>query len=192
MREARNALDPLEATHTSRAAVTHLVRCDEFRHARHIAGYVAVGNEADPVAALITAHDEGKCVYLPRIRPHRQLLFAQWQPDLPLHKHPRLGIPEPSADAPTIHPEQLDLVIVPLVGFDAAGHRLGMGGGFYDKTFAFRQDRPAAKPILVGFAHAIQICNFISPEAWDTPLDLVVTEKGLQRFPTRYNDTPTV
>lgn len=191
LREARAALDPEQAAVASRAAATHLVHSADFLQAHRIAGYVAIGNEADPEAALVAAHEQGKSVYLPRIRPGRRLVFAPWQPGDTLQKHPRLGIPEPAPGAPTIRAEQLDLVIVPLVGFDAEGHRLGMGGGFYDRNFAFRQGRPATKPILAGFAHASQICRAIPPEPWDTPLDLVVTEQGLQRFPMQRNKAST-
>jgi len=191
LRAARAALDPNQAAAASHVTNSYLVHSAEFLQAHRIAGYVAVGNEADPEAALVLAHELGKSVYLPRIRPERRLVFAQWQPGDTLHKHTRLGIPEPAAGAPTIRAEQLDLVIVPLVGFDAEGHRLGMGGGFYDRNFAFRQAPPVTRPILAGFAHANQICQTIPPEPWDTPLDLVVTEQGIRRFPMRHNETST-
>ncbi|HTM69484.1 MAG TPA: 5-formyltetrahydrofolate cyclo-ligase [Luteimonas sp.] len=118
------------------------------------------------------------------------LRFARWRPGEPLAPN-RHGIPEPAVPADALlEPRQMALVLVPLVGFDAAGHRLGMGGGWYDRAFAYRngaaQARDAAgssgeasrrPPWLVGTAFAAQQVEALAAEAWDVPLDAVCTER---------------
>lgn len=103
------------------------------------------------------------------------LRFAPWRPGQPLTAN-RYGIPEPDvAIAQTLAPEQMALVVAPLVGFDAAGGRLGMGGGWYDRSFAFRQ-RQAPPPWLVGAAFDAQQVAALPVAAWDVALDAVCTE----------------
>lgn len=118
------------------------------------------------------------------------LRFARWRPGEPLAAN-RHGIPEPDVTAEALlEPTQMALVLVPLVGFDAAGHRLGMGGGWYDRAFAYRNGAAAAgdatgtasaasgrPPWLVGTAFAAQQVEALAAEAWDVPLDAVCTER---------------
>ena len=94
----------------------------------------------------------------------------------------RYGIPEPNCHANEwIEPHQLDLVLMPLVGFDSEGNRLGMGGGYYDRSFAFlTQPGSIQKPHLLGIAHELQRVDTLPHEAWDVPMNAVVTEQGLQ------------
>ena len=93
----------------------------------------------------------------------------------------RWGILEPINEA-EIAAEALDIVITPLVGFDSLGSRIGMGGGFYDRAFAFRNNSSKQKPVLIGWAHSCQQVHKIQREEWDVTLDAVITEKGLQVF----------
>ena len=73
---------------------------------------------------------------------------------------------------------QLDVVIAPLVAFDESLNRLGMGGGYYDRTFAFRKRaRVLRRPVLIGVAYSFQRVDRLQPENWDVPLDVVITEK---------------
>jgi 5-formyltetrahydrofolate cyclo-ligase len=93
----------------------------------------------------------------------------------------RFKIPEPRFEKNRlIAPELLDLVITPLLAFDGKGHRIGMGAGFYDRTFSFlnRSPRPS-KPLLCGLAYAFQQVADTEPEGWDVSLDYVVTEEGV-------------
>jgi 5-formyltetrahydrofolate cyclo-ligase len=116
-----------------------------------------------------------KC-YLPLLSQENHLQFALYQPNDELSTN-QFGIPEPLAAAEKISAEQLDLVIMPLVAFDFFGHRLGTGGGYYDRTFAFKQNTETSKPFLLGFAYAAQQALLLPFEQWDVLLDGVVTEK---------------
>ncbi|KRG49153.1 5-formyltetrahydrofolate cyclo-ligase [Stenotrophomonas panacihumi] len=115
---------------------------------------------------------------------HGQVLrFAPWRPGEPL-KPNRYGIPEPDIDPDHALPaEDIDLVVAPLVGFDARGGRLGMGGGWYDRSFAFRQ-RQAAPPWLVGVGFGVQEVPALAVESWDVPLDAICTEHATHLIQT--------
>jgi len=91
------------------------------------------------------------------------------------------GIPEPRP-IELIDPRTLDLVLTPLVAFDGSGHRIGMGGGYYDRSFAFlRRRRYWRKPHLLGLAYELQKLPAIIPNDWDIPLDAVATEARIYR-----------
>jgi 5-formyltetrahydrofolate cyclo-ligase len=82
-----------------------------------------------------------------------------------------------------IDPDQLDLVIVPLVAFDKSGNRLGKGGGYFDRTFEFLNEAPRPKkPFLCGIAYALQALPSIEPEPWDVKLNAVITEEKIHYF----------
>jgi 5-formyltetrahydrofolate cyclo-ligase len=106
----------------------------------------------------------------------RQLQFAPWRPGEALVAN-RFGIPEP-AEAQPLPAEAMALIVLPLVGFDATGQRLGMGGGWYDRSLAFRRDRTAPPPWLVGVGFALQQIDALPVEPWDVPLDAVCTESN--------------
>lgn len=155
---------------------------DAYRNARTIAGYWAVGGEL-PLLAVVAAigRDPRRLFYLPRIAiaaagEPEWLEFAPWRSGDPVTLN-RFGIPEPEAGG-LAAASALDVVLVPLLGFDRRGHRLGSGGGFYDRSFGFRQSQPAP-PLLIGVAFACQELEAIEPEPWDVDLDWVVTEGGV-------------
>lgn len=75
---------------------------------------------------------------------------------------------------------------MPLVGFDATGNRLGMGGGFYDRSFAFKRIQPQQRPLLIGLAHSFQQLPQLPVASWDTPVDMVVTERAVFDFRPGY------
>ena len=94
----------------------------------------------------------------------------------------RYGIPEPS-DARPLRARQLDVLFIPLVGFDDHGHRLGMGGGYYDATLAYRRrHRLWKKPLLIGVGFECQRVEALPHDPWDAPLDAVLTERQLVFF----------
>lgn len=178
-RAARAALGASARAQASRAISQAL--CDSliFRAARRIALYWPVGDEADARGVLDGAAEAGKQCYLPLMRADRTLAFLHHRAGTPLLVNSR-GIPEPRpGPRAELAPGLLDLVCVPLLGFDRAGNRLGQGGGYYDRTFAFVRGVPAAKPLLLGVAFACQELAAIEPAPWDVPLAAVVTEHGL-------------
>jgi len=123
-----------------------------------------------------------ECTYcLPVLHDDGRLRFAPWRAGAALSTN-RFGIPEPDVPASSLLPaEAMALVVAPLVAFDARGHRLGMGGGWYDRTFAFRRER-SAPPHLVGAAFAAQQVESVFPESWDMPLDALCTESDTHLF----------
>jgi 5-formyltetrahydrofolate cyclo-ligase len=142
---------------------------------RRVAGYWASDGEIPLHAWQLRLPDH--CTYcLPVLHDDGRLRFAPWRAGDAVVAN-RHGIPEPDVPADALlMPEQLDLVVVPLVLFDARCHRLGMGGGWYDRSFSFRH-RSAAPPWLVGAAFAFQQARTELPlEDWDVQLDAVCTE----------------
>lgn len=113
---------------------------------------------------------------LPVLQETQQVLrFAPWRPGQPLRQN-RFGIPEPDVDArDTLAADAMALVATPLVGFDARGGRLGMGGGWYDRSFASRHERPAP-PWLVGAAFSVQQVDDLPMASWDVAVDAICTE----------------
>ncbi|MCW5589766.1 MAG: 5-formyltetrahydrofolate cyclo-ligase [Legionellales bacterium] len=149
----------------------------DYQQANHLAAYCAVNNEIDPRSLIQQAWLQQKTVYLPVLNPNRskQLLFSPFNDHHILQKN-HLNIPEPQNDQNVFQEAScLDLVITPLVACDTAGHRIGMGGGFYDATFAFLNKTSSAKPILLGIAYDFQIIEKIIPNEWDVDLDIIVT-----------------
>jgi 5-formyltetrahydrofolate cyclo-ligase len=156
-----------------------------FRHSRRIAFYIAVRGEMDPAPLLQLALRTGKSAFLPilRERPSRGLWFAPYTAHTSLSTN-RFGISEPNySHNKLVMPWSLDLVFVPLVAFDREGHRLGMGGGYYDRTFAFKTKRSHLKgPTMVGLAHEFQLQSQLPVMPWDIPLDKVITEAAIYKF----------
>ncbi len=145
----------------------------------HVAGYWAVDGELPLNLAIPPLATRGQQFLLPMLQPGRQLAFAPWQTGEPVEPN-RYGIPEPAAPTAPLGPAEIDLVLVPLLGFDRSGNRLGYGGGYYDRSFAFLHSRHRpTEPLLVGVAYAFQELPHIEPEAWDVPLDFVATEQEL-------------
>ena len=114
------------------------------------------------------------------------LWFCEWREGDPLVPN-RFAIPEPvPRRRPPHHARQLDLLLVPLVAFDARGNRLGMGGGYYDRTLAYLGHRTHwRRPRVVGLAHALQRVDALPKNAWDIPVDGVITEREMHRFTQR-------
>jgi 5-formyltetrahydrofolate cyclo-ligase len=156
-----------------------------FRHSRRIAFYIAVRGEMDPAPLLQRALRTGKSVFLPilRERPSRGLWFAPFTTRSDFSTN-QFGIPEPNYNhSKLVMPWSLDLVFVPLVAFDKEGHRLGMGGGYYDRTFAFKTKRSHLKgPKLIGLAHDFQLQTQLPVMPWDIPLNAVITEAAIYKF----------
>jgi 5-formyltetrahydrofolate cyclo-ligase len=142
-----------------------------------VAGYHAIGEEADIDPLLTALHERGHPVGLPRVvAPAAPLQFHAWVPGDALDTGYR-KIPEPAANAPVIEP---DFLLVPLLAYDATGHRLGYGGGFYDRTLAAL--RAARTVLVIGIAYSDQRVDSLPAGDHDQRLDAVLTELGVERF----------
>lgn len=185
LRTRRQSLAEHERYQRSELAVRQLVNHRVFRAAQHIACYLPNDGELDLSSLIEQCWAVGKTVYLPVLSSiHRNHLhFLPFMPGDELVPN-RFGIPEPVIRSRRmISLKHLDLVLMPLVGFDTNGNRLGMGGGFYDRSFAFLRRRHFwHKPTLLGVAYDFQQVDQLDSKAWDVPLKGVVTETGIQIF----------
>lgn len=180
LRNARRALSARQQRLAAQALYRQLAQHPSFRRARHIALYLPNDGEIDPRPLLRAAQRRGKATYLPVLSawPRTHMRFQRIRPGEPLRRN-RLGIFEPR-----IQPQQqrkvwaLDLLLLPLVGFDDAGGRLGMGGGFYDRSLAYRSRRKHwHAPMLLGLAHECQKVEHLAMASWDVPLQGTVTDQ---------------
>jgi 5-formyltetrahydrofolate cyclo-ligase len=176
MRARRQALPAAVRMQAAEALSNYLLADPAFADG-YVAGYWAMGGEV-PLHVLQMRLRPGQVWCLPCLEDDGTLRFAPWRPGDALESN-RFGIPEPalSPDA-RLSPQDMSVILLPLLAFDAAGHRLGMGGGWYDRSLAFRQHQPAP-PRLVGVGYRFQQVQALPAEAWDVPLDAVVTEAGL-------------
>jgi 5-formyltetrahydrofolate cyclo-ligase len=180
LRKARRALNPSQQRQAARGLYRQLAQHPLFRRARHIALYLPNDGEIDPRLILRAAQRRGKKTYLPVLSawPRTKMVFQQVRHGEKFRPN-RFRIPEPHINAAkqrTIW--ALDLIFLPLVGFDDAGGRLGMGGGFYDRSLAYQARRKAwQKPVLLGLAHECQKVGRLAQASWDVPLHGTVTDK---------------
>ena len=180
LRQARRSLSPLQQQRAARALYRQLAQNPLFRRARHIAFYLPNDGEIDPRLLMREAQRRGKIAYLPVLAswPRTKMRFQR----VGLHEklaRNRFRIAEPLPRAARQRaPWTLDLILLPLVGFDLHGGRLGMGGGFYDRSLAYRQrHKQWQKPVLLGVAHACQQVDRLTLASWDVRLDAVVTDR---------------
>lgn len=173
MRIRRRGLSPVRRQLATRAILRHLRALPAYRRAVHVALYWPADGEPDLRELACHARLSGKQVYLPVVAHGGAMRFAPWSEATALHRN-RYGIPEPVGGRRRVKATRLDIVIAPLVAFDVRGHRLGMGGGYYDRALAGRRHRP----LLIGAAFAIQQASRIPAQPWDVPLDIVLTERG--------------
>lgn len=182
LRKKRRELSSTRQAEKAEDLATHIVSHRLFLNSKKIACYISVDSEVDPSPLLHRALDMGKSIYLPVLVPFgmNRLWFAPFHEESHLALN-RYGIPEPQVPwSKILNPRSLDLVLTPLVGFDNQCNRLGMGGGFYDKTFAFLKHRRSwVKPRLLGLAYDLQKTDKINPNKWDVPLYGVATESGI-------------
>lgn len=177
LRAARRALGTEARLQASISAAMKLCESAAYREARRISVYVAMDGELDPTPFVMRARTDGREVYLPVLPPlDGPMSFRPFNVDTPLVTN-RFGIPEPKFPDGGRVAKEMDLVLTPLVGFDLAGNRLGMGAGFYDRTFGFLRHMQKPRPLLVGYAYELQKVPSLSAESWDVPLAAVATEQ---------------
>jgi 5-formyltetrahydrofolate cyclo-ligase len=143
----------------------------------YVAGYWAMQGEV-PLHLLQMRLPQGVAWCLPCVQEGGSLRFAPWRPGDPLVSN-RYGIPEPDlAITSQLPAREMALVVLPLLGFSPDGNRLGMGGGYYDRSLAFRKDAPAP-PWLVGAGYSFQKLESLAAQPWDVRLDAIATEQGI-------------
>ena len=184
LRRKRRSLSFEQQQQASEQLALNLLKHPDLHRARHIGIYLANDGEIDPHLYIDLARRKGIHFYLPILHPiyPGKLVFSPYFDGIRLSAN-RFGIPEPPFPRSRRRPAwALDAVLFPLVGFDENGGRLGMGGGFYDLTFAFSRIRPGMAPKLIGLAHDFQKVRELPIEPWDVPLHGVVTDKRRYRF----------
>jgi 5-formyltetrahydrofolate cyclo-ligase len=188
IRRQRSELTEDEIQYRSAAIAGHLTAHPAFLKSRTIACYLPSRGEVDTRLIIEYAWALNKTIYLPVLSPlgQNRLWFARHEPGQAMRLN-RYGIIEPVYSRhDLIRPVQLDLVLAPLVGFDAQGNRLGMGGGYYDRTFSFLiQRRFWHRPWFIGLAYQFQQVQQLESQSWDVGLQAVATEEQVIQFKSR-------
>ncbi|MDE2280460.1 MAG: 5-formyltetrahydrofolate cyclo-ligase [Xanthomonadaceae bacterium] len=179
MAERRRALPPPARMAAALGLRRSLEQLPEYHTDVRVAGYWAAGGELPLNLVIPPLATRGQRFLLPLLARNKELHFAPWRDGDAVAPN-RYGIPEPVAPHEWFAPFQLDLVLVPLLAFDRRGRRLGHGGGYYDRSFAFLKDqaRPT-EPLLVGVAYDFQEVEQLDEQPWDVPLDYVATDREL-------------
>ena len=174
LRQRRRDLPAATRIAAANALADRLLALPFLPSSGHVAGYWAMDGEIG-LHAFQMRLPPTLTYCLPLLHADESLRFAPWRAGAPLVTN-RFGIPEPNIDPDDALPaSEMAMLVLPLVGFDASGARLGMGGGWYDRSLAFRHAR-AAPPWLVGAAFAVQQVDALPLEAWDVRLDAVCSE----------------
>jgi 5-formyltetrahydrofolate cyclo-ligase len=173
-RQRRAALSTEEQQAHAAAFARHFLRAVDIG-SRTVAGYSAFRHELDvqPLLAMLAQGDRICCLPVTS-PPSRQLFFRRWHAKtkmVPGH----FGILVPAPESETVTP---DIIIVPMLGFDAAHHRIGYGAGYYDATLAALRQR-GHKPFVIGAGYSTQQVEEIPAEEHDEVLDMIITEKGV-------------
>lgn len=183
LRAARRALSGRRRRRAETAIARRIKRLPAYRRAGSLAVYLPFDGEVDLSVLMLQASTAGKTLYLPFIDSGRgaDMRFFRFRPGDPVRRN-RFGILQPNPNGTCrIQPSRIDLVLMPLVGFDVMGARLGMGGGYYDRCFANLATRGVLRHRLVGVAFECQKAIHIEREKWDVPMSAVVTEAGVYR-----------
>ncbi|MBY8316949.1 5-formyltetrahydrofolate cyclo-ligase [Vibrio fluvialis] len=183
IRQQRNQLSSDIQYQASQDLIPRFAALPEMQTCHHIALYLSTDGELDTQPLIEWLWSQGKAVYLPVLHPFSagHLLFLHYQSSTPM-TYNKFGILEPKLDQTLVKPvKELDLICTPLVAFDSHGHRLGMGGGYYDRTLAhWFKTGEGAQPM--GLAHDCQHVEQLPTEAWDIPLPKIVTPSQIWQW----------
>jgi 5-formyltetrahydrofolate cyclo-ligase len=185
LRDKRRGLSPAEHAERSNLAASAVSRLPAFKAGARVAIYLPFDRETNTAALLVAARRRGIHIFVPVVtdRRHRRLRFYALSGKT---RRGVFGISVPHRNGRETAPRWFDLIVVPLVGIDGEGRRLGMGGGFYDRALAFRRARRQWKgPRLVGLSFDCQRADTVFADPWDVRLDALATESGLEHFPQR-------
>ncbi len=183
MRRKRRALPLSEANAASRNLLKQFRRCPEYLRATRVALYLKNDGEIDTRLLLQDLQLRKREVLLPVLHPLRpgHLVFIRYNAQTPMINN-RFGISEPDFRyGVKVSARFISLICLPLVAFDAKGNRLGMGGGFYDRTLAFKRRNSSSRPALAGCAYGFQEVTGLPVESWDIPLKMIVTDRQVIR-----------
>lgn len=181
IREIRNNLSKNQqrlAAQSLTMNFIHYLKLTKTGRETRIALYLSNDGELDTTLLIKELWSLNYCIYLPILHPFngKTLLFQRYEKNSPM-KANRYGIFEPKLNCTQICPlPELDYLLMPLVAFDKQGNRLGMGGGFYDRTLARLHNENWQKPQLIGLAHECQKVDTLPIEPWDVPLKTIITE----------------
>lgn len=183
LREKRRSLSPQACLFAGHGVYDNLKKYAPLFRAEKIACYLANDGEISLLPVIEALWQRNKTVCLPVLFGsfgNRQMHFAPYFPDADMQMN-KYAIVEPAIGMQQrIKPSALDIVLMPLVAFDLQGNRIGMGGGYYDRSFSFLSRRKHhKKPKLIGVAYDFQEVDSIASEVWDLPLDAVVTQSRL-------------
>lgn len=181
IRRQRQALSPQQQQQAAQQVAERALSFPLLAQARNVALFLSFDGELDTRPLISRLWQRGQQVYLPVLHPFStgQLLFIRYLPDTPLTPN-RYGIPEPSLNLTELAPlNTLDIILVPLVAFDARGQRLGMGGGFYDRTLQHWQQHGV---LPAGLAHCCQQVPALPTEQWDIPLPVIITPEKVWQW----------
>tara|TARA_R110002020_G_scaffold19053_25_gene66189 strand:- start:3887 stop:4474 length:588 start_codon:yes stop_codon:yes gene_type:complete len=177
-RQAHRARAALSAAARAEAAdrvAQHFFAHFALRPSQVVAAYWRIRDELDCQAILVRLMESEQVVVLPVVQgPDQPLQMRVWEKGAALYEA-GFGTLAPSELAPLAEP---DMVLMPLLGFDRLGTRLGYGGGYYDRTLA----QMSKSPTLIGLAFAAQELDLIPRDGHDVPLDAVITEAGIRHF----------
>lgn len=186
LRQQRQKLSWQQQKQHETLACQHLLSSPYLEKAKKVAVFLSQDGELGTRSVIEALWQQSQIeLYLPALetQPNWHMGFSPYRKDSKMQNN-RFNIPEPDVSFEQHQSgEEMDLVLMPLVGFDLKGNRLGMGGGFYDRTFEFKLKKPQLKkPLLIGWAHACQQVEQLPNEPWDVPLDAIITENGLIPF----------
>lgn len=174
LRQQRRALNPATVSSHSRQICDAIIAQPEYDTAAHIACYLSAFNEVDLIHLIQHAWQSEKLIYVPVIKD-TQMQFYPLTPATTLTTNP-FGIKEPIIEnLQPINPLELNLIVVPLVGFDAQRNRLGQGAGYYDRYLAHYTDTPVT---TIGVAFEVQKATELPTDPWDISLDMIITERN--------------
>lgn len=187
LKQRRTSYSDAQCQTLSKQICSHIQSERQFKNRNRFAFYFPVGNEVDLLELMYRAWSLRKKTFLPVLAsfPKGNLWWIEHTASTAMYLN-RFGIPEPE------HPPRarrtklrsLDIIFMPLLGFDASGNRMGMGGGFYDRSLGkcYQADKPWHRPIRMGVAYSWQQVDSIPVEQWDVPLDAIATENGVTWF----------
>jgi 5-formyltetrahydrofolate cyclo-ligase len=181
----RKALGAAARKRASRRIASHVNALRQFKSGARVAVYLSFGSEVESAPVMRFARLRGIALYVPLVVDlrHRRMLFAPFDGRIKPGTQRTVGHRRGARNIPA---RWFNLILIPMVGVDDRGHRLGMGAGFYDRALAFRRRRDRwMGPRLVGLAFDCQRVDSVHPQPWDARLDALISESGLTIFSGR-------